>query len=106
VSVWLGTTDSKDQATRRCRFRRGQGGLVEATHTGSGYFSIKDLDAANEMDELLRNAVGAYSGATAFGFGMSDKGPVNFEVTASGPWKAGPAVTTIGSDRTWSITFS
>ena len=153
-------------------------GLVTATYTGSSNFVIEGLTAANETEDLLVNEIGAYSGTTAFGFGISGNPPANLKVTASGPWtikispisaapvlasgatgkgdavyqwtgkattwaianqgqgnfvvtnegsgllgsdllvneigafhgsvpvKAGPAVTTIKSDGTWSITFS
>jgi hypothetical protein len=61
-------------------------GLVAATHTGSGHFAVEALDAENKMVDLLANEVGAYSGTTAFGFGISSKAPVNLKVTASSGW--------------------
>ncbi len=61
-------------------------GLVEATYSGSGHFAVESLDAQNQMDDLLVNHVGAYTGTTAFGFGLSSKPPVNIQVTATGPW--------------------
>ena len=157
-----------------------EAGLVTATHTGTGNFSIVGLDAQNApTSDFAVDTVGNYNGITAFGLGTSRSPLVNLKVTASGPWtitlapvstaptlasgatgkgdavyqwtgkattwtlsntggagnfavinhgsgafgadllvevigpynasvpvKAGPAVTTIQSDGTWSITFS
>jgi hypothetical protein len=60
-------------------------GLVTATYTGEGNFSIEGLDAQNQTSDLLVNTIGAYTGTTAFGFSFG-KAPVNLKVTASGAW--------------------
>lgn len=61
-------------------------GVVAATYSGSSNFSIVGLDANNESTtDLLVNTIGAYTGTTAYGFGLSS-GVVNLKVTASGPW--------------------
>lgn len=62
-------------------------GLVTATYAGTANFSIEGLDAENQTTaDLLVNTVGAYSGTTAFGFGLSTTPPVNLKVTATGAW--------------------
>jgi hypothetical protein len=61
-------------------------GLVTAAYSGSSNFVIGTLDAQNTSTELLVNTIGAYSGTTAFGFGLSSSQSVNLKVTASGPW--------------------
>jgi hypothetical protein len=61
-------------------------GLVTATHTGDANFAIKDLDAENKDVDLLVNTIGAYTGTTAWGFGISTGKSVKLEITASGGW--------------------
>ncbi|MGO2110648.1 MAG: TM2 domain-containing protein [Pseudoclavibacter sp.] len=62
------------------------GGLVTFTHEGDGHTAVTVLDASSESTgELLVNAIGAYSGATAWGVtGLGDG--TTLQVTASGPW--------------------
>ena len=62
-------------------------GLVTATHTGTGNFSIVGLDAQNATTgDLAVDSVGDYNGTTAFGLGTSGTPLVNLKVTASGQW--------------------
>ena len=62
-------------------------GLVTATHTGTGNFSIVGLDPQNgPAGDLAVDTVGTYNGITAFGLGTSRSPLVNLKVTASGPW--------------------
>lgn len=61
-------------------------GLVTATHEGAANFAIIGLDASNQnTGELLVNAIGSYSGSTAWGIsGAGDT--VTLQVMADGPW--------------------
>lgn len=62
-------------------------GLVTATYSGTSNFQIVALDGSNEMVDLLVNEIGAYSGTTALGLGLSSsRMPISLQVTASGPW--------------------
>lgn len=61
-------------------------GIVGATHSGSANFSISGLDANNQSTgELLVNAIGAYSGTTAFGL-SAFADTVNLQLSADGAW--------------------
>jgi hypothetical protein len=66
--------------------RAAKAGLVRATYSGSGNFIVESLDARNETNDLLVNTIGAYSGTTVFGFGLSSSRSVRLKVTASGRW--------------------
>lgn len=60
--------------------------VVTATHSGSSNFSIKSLDAANAMSELLVNEIGTYSGVSALGFSSFGEAADKLEITANGEW--------------------
>jgi hypothetical protein len=61
-------------------------GLVEATYIGTDNFIIEGLDAQNRSTgDSPVNAIGSYSGTTAFGFSFGGS-PVTLKVTATGPW--------------------
>ncbi|MHB8188718.1 MAG: hypothetical protein ACYDDU_22170 [Dermatophilaceae bacterium] len=62
-------------------------GLVTATHQGSANFQISGLDASNKptIDGLV-NAIGNYSGTTAYGLVDLGTPPVKLEVVADGAW--------------------
>ncbi|HMH58183.1 MAG TPA: DUF4190 domain-containing protein [Galbitalea sp.] len=61
-------------------------GIVTATYTGSGNFSISVLDANNKSTgELLVNTIGAYAGTTGYGFTAFGKG-VSLQVSADAAW--------------------
>jgi hypothetical protein len=63
-------------------------GLVTLTHSGSSNFVAEVLDKHNKSTgDLLVNEIGAYSGTTAFGFGMTDGG-VKIKLMADGHWTA------------------
>jgi Protein of unknown function (DUF2510) len=61
--------------------------LVTATHQGSANFQISGLDASNQptVDGLV-NAIGNYSGTTAYGLVDLGTPPVKLEVVADGRW--------------------
>jgi Protein of unknown function (DUF2510) len=61
--------------------------LVTATHQGSANFQISGLDASNQptVDGLV-NAIGNYSGTTAYGLVDLGTPPVKLEVVADGKW--------------------
>ena len=64
-------------------------GIITASYTGSGNFIVQGIDATNQptVDGPV-NAIGAYSGVTAFGLDSGGTGgTVSFQVTATGPWK-------------------
>lgn len=62
-------------------------GFVSASFTGSGNFIVSVIDANNQpTGDLLINTIGAYSGASAYGFNALGDG-VSLQVTASGPWE-------------------
>ena len=61
-------------------------GIVTATHDGSSNFALSVLDASNaSTGELLVNTIGAYSGATAWGFNALGEG-TSIQVSADGNW--------------------
>ncbi|RKR73469.1 TM2 domain-containing protein [Frondihabitans australicus] len=61
-------------------------GIVKATYTGSGNFSISILDSSNQSTgELLVNTIGSYGGTTAYGFTELNKG-VTMQVSADAGW--------------------
>ena len=63
-----------------------EAGIITAKHTGSSNFILNVLDADNQPTlDLLVNAIGSYSGTTAYGL-SSLGGGVSLEVKADGPW--------------------
>ena len=62
-------------------------GLVIATHNGSANFQVSGLDKGNQptIDGLV-NAIGNYSGTTAYGLTDMGNPPVKLQVTADGTW--------------------
>lgn len=64
-------------------------GVITATYQGSDNFIVQGLDGSNQptIDGAI-NAIGNYSGVTAFGLagGGLGKTTKSFQVTASGPW--------------------
>lgn len=62
-------------------------GIVTATHKGSSNFQISGMGADNQSTgDGLVNAIGNYSGTTAFGISGLGTAPVKFEVVADGRW--------------------
>lgn len=63
-------------------------GLVRASYEGSAFFGVQVLDAKNQPTmDLLVNAIGSYTGITAYGLsGDSGEPGVSLKVTADGPW--------------------
>jgi hypothetical protein len=65
----------------------GKAGLVTATHRGSSNFQVSGLDASNQpTTDGLVNAIGAYSGTTAYGLTDLGAPPVKLQVVADGNW--------------------
>ncbi|WP_437584268.1 TM2 domain-containing protein [Paramicrobacterium sp. CJ85] len=63
-----------------------EAGIVTAEHSGSANFIVSVLDANNaSTGDLLVNAIGSYTGTTAYGINALGDG-VNLQVQASGPW--------------------
>lgn len=62
-------------------------GVVTATHQGSSNFAINVLDAGNQSTgDLLVNAIGNYSGVTAFGLNNIGGAGTNLQISADGAW--------------------
>jgi Protein of unknown function (DUF2510) len=73
-------------------------GMVTATTNGSSNFQISGLDKGNQptIDQLV-NAIGSYSGTTAFGVMDLGNKPVKLQITADGSWTI--AIAPISSAR-------
>jgi hypothetical protein len=62
-------------------------GIIAATYTGAGNFSIQGLDKSNQpTTDLAVNTIGAYSGTTAFGLETVGGGDATFQITADAAW--------------------
>ena len=62
-------------------------GLVTATHQGSANFQVSGMDAGNKstIDGLV-NAIGNYSGTTAYGLTDMGNAPIKLQIVADGSW--------------------
>lgn len=58
--------------------------LVTATHQGSANFVLQTLDGSNQLDDLLVNEIGAYSGTVSYGLMGGE--PTILQITADGGW--------------------
>ncbi|MBB1513572.1 TM2 domain-containing protein [Tessaracoccus sp. MC1627] len=58
--------------------------LVTATHKGSANFVLQTLDGSNQLDDLLVNEIGTYSGTVSYGLMGGE--PTMLQITADGSW--------------------
>lgn len=62
-------------------------GIIVATYTGSGNFSIQGLDKSNQATtDLAVNRIGAYSGTTAFGLLTLGGADATLKISADAAW--------------------
>lgn len=62
-------------------------GIVTLSHDGAANFIVQVLDANNQITmDNLSNAIGAYSGVTAFGMMSFGEPAANIQITADGNW--------------------
>lgn len=72
--------------------------LAEATHAGSGTFSITSVGADGAHNDVLVNTIGKYTGTVLFDDGI-DQHSVAFQVQASGSWTI--VIKPIANARKW-----